>query len=128
MTDNEIIKALGCCIKNKKCDNCPMYKKCEFFYDRDYVGIPDVLILSLDLINRQKAENERLKSLERNVYETVEKLKNKIESEARKEFAERLKAKEAIHFCKCGEAFVYTDLFNGEIDNLVKEMEKDNNA
>ena len=42
--------------------------------------------------------------------------------EAVKEFAERLKAKEAIHFCKCGEAFVYTDLFNSEIDDLVKEM------
>ena len=45
-----------------------------------------------------------------------------IRAEAIKEFAEMLKAKEAIHFCKCGEPFVYTDLFNGEVDNLVKEM------
>ena len=45
-----------------------------------------------------------------------------VRAEAVKEFAERLKAKEAVHFCKCGQPFVYTDLFNGEIDNLVKEM------
>ncbi len=46
----------------------------------------------------------------------------KAKTEVVKEFAERLKAKEATHFCKCGKPFVYTDLFNGEIDNLVKEM------
>lgn len=37
-----------------------------------------------------------------------------------KEFAEELKAKEAVHFCKCGQPFVYTDLFNGEIDDLLE--------
>lgn len=26
MTDGEIIEALHCCIKNEKCDKCPMYK------------------------------------------------------------------------------------------------------
>ncbi len=79
---------------------------------------------ALDLINRQKAEIERLKSLERNVYETVEKLKNKIESEARKEFAERLKVKKATFYCKCGLSIDTTELINDDIDNLVKEMEE----
>ena len=60
MTDGEIIEALHCCTKNEKCDKCPMYKECEFFYDRDYVGIPDILVLSLDLIKRQKEKIDKL--------------------------------------------------------------------
>lgn len=52
MTDNEIIKALECCnYNNYKCDNCPyIYKACTVYKD------------AIDLINRQKAEIERLKS------------------------------------------------------------------
>ena len=68
--------------------------------------------LEYSLLEREKAED---------VSSFVDDLKF-AGAEAIKEFAERLKAKEAIHFCKCGEPFVYTDLFNGEVDNLVKEM------
>ena len=64
MTDNDIIKALECCIKYEKCEKCPIYGKCEFSYDRDYVGIPDILSLSFDLINRQQA---RIKELEEGI-------------------------------------------------------------
>ena len=60
MTDSEIIDALSCCIKFEPCDKCPMYEKCEFFYDRDYVGVPDILILSLELIKRQKEKIDQL--------------------------------------------------------------------
>jgi hypothetical protein len=102
---------------------------------------------ALDLVNRQKAEIERLQAdidgacvflEEQNKKRTQEhkiqmELLNKLQeqiplaiarakSEAIKEFAERLKAKEATHFCKCGRTFTYTDLFNGEIDTIVKEM------
>ena len=56
MSDEEIIEALYCCSKYKPCDKCPMYKECLFFYDIDYIGVPDILILSLDLIKRQKAK------------------------------------------------------------------------
>ena len=52
MTDNEIIKALECC-KIGNCDDCPFYdikEDCE-------VELPEE---SLDLINRQNAEIERL--------------------------------------------------------------------
>ena len=63
MTDDEIIEALDCCIKNEKCDKCPLYKNCEFFYDREYVGVPDILTLSLNLIRKQK---EKIDKLERN--------------------------------------------------------------
>ena len=60
MTDSEIIEALSCCIKYDRCDKCQMYEKCEFSYDRDYVGVPDILPLSLDLIKQQKAKIDKL--------------------------------------------------------------------
>lgn len=54
MKDNEIIKALECCIKDD-CDNCPdTFGNCEHNAMRN----------ALDLINRQKAEIERLKEFE----------------------------------------------------------------
>ena len=60
MTDGEIMEALDCCVKYEPCDKCPMCKECAFFYDRDYVGVPDILSLSLDLIKRQKAKIDQL--------------------------------------------------------------------
>lgn len=60
MTDNEIIKALECCGSNgwgekdeRPCDKCPMQdcEDCE-------VELPDY---ALGLVNRQKAEIEKLK-------------------------------------------------------------------
>lgn len=55
MTDNEIIKALECCIyKHGRCTSCPLYAEvttvCQEKKD-NYI---------LDLINRQKVEIERL--------------------------------------------------------------------
>lgn len=131
MNDSEIIKALECCTVHKYCDNCPFLRKKECRYLLDF---------ALDLINRQKAEIERLNGCVKSEEEVRAIMKSQMKpmvneiineqfdvavklarAEAIKEFAERLKAKEAIHFCKCGEAFVYTDLFNSEIDDLVKE-------
>ena len=51
MTDNEIKKALECCIKND-CVNCPYESKVHF---------KNCLEGFLDLINRQKAELDDLK-------------------------------------------------------------------
>ena len=45
---------------------------------------------ALDFINRLKAEIERLKHLEKNVYEVVEELTNKIKAEAVNELIEKL--------------------------------------
>ena len=54
MTDEEIMEALRCCSEpNNGCRGCPLYSKyplCNF--DR----------YTIDLINRQKAEIERLKN------------------------------------------------------------------
>ena len=62
MTDGEIMAALDCCIKYEPCDKCPMYKECAFFYDRDFLGVPDILTLSLDLIKRQNAKIDQLEN------------------------------------------------------------------
>ena len=53
MTDNEIIKALECCAK-LTCSECP-------YYEKKHIHCRELRKLALDLINRQKAEIERLK-------------------------------------------------------------------
>ena len=62
MTDNEIIKALECCATDKPddCFQCPYDK---MVYNPGYDGCADRCRKdALDLINRQKAENEELRS------------------------------------------------------------------
>lgn len=131
MTDEQIVKALECC-KIGNCDDCPFYgvkEDCE-------VELPEE---ALDLINRQKAENERLEdenyTLKNKIeirdnlieqlgsdidikYNTIytmrEKLKNS-KSEAIKEFAERL-IRTADGDDEYGTVFVFN------INDLVKEM------
>lgn len=100
LSDEDIIKALECCIKND-CDNCP--------FD-SLLNYSDCLKGFLDLINRQKAEIERLK--QKPLYDFY-----KEKSEAIKEFAERLKEKATSTFY---EEHKYVD--TEDIDNLVKEM------
>ena len=66
MTDNEIIKALECCKKNEKHSTCEYCKECPASWcdlkdneDNCY----DVLYSrSIDLILRQRAEIEKLKT------------------------------------------------------------------
>ena len=117
MTDNEIIKALECC----PLDDIGGCRKID----------------ALDLINRQKAENERLEKelmkckLEKEMlYQTVEEIK----SEAIKEFAEELEyfvLNEDIEVvepkCKDYESYInganqFRHQIKNGINNLVKEM------
>ena len=95
MSDEKIIKILECCAYNDGCKGCKYSKQCDG---------AEHLINALDLINRQRAEIERLKECPKCVYEydgevteycvqgpcpnfkTVEQIK----AEAYKEFAERL--------------------------------------
>ena len=108
MTDNDIIKALECCgCDNYQCDNCPYaYKTCTIYKD------------SIDLINHQKAEIERLRSMNRAKLATIHDLQIELKtakSEAVKEFADRLIAV----------SHPYADtqmVFEIQIKNLVKEM------
>ena len=53
MTDEQIIKALECCPYHSNCEECP----CDSFCDK-----PNVYDEAVSLIQRQKAEIERLKA------------------------------------------------------------------
>ena len=110
MTDNEIIKALKCCIDEHSCYECiyrlGMSAQCMTNLMRD----------ALTLINRQKAEIEKLKTDFQ--IEASNKLEKEIKTEAIKGFAERLKP--LLGFGR------YTSY--EEIDNLVKEMTEGENG
>ena len=131
MTDNEIIKALELCatLDSDNCKKCPCREICK---ENDGT----LTKLTLDLINRQKAENERLEKelmkckLEKEMlYQTVEEIK----SEAIKEFAEELEyfvLNEDIEVvepkCKDYESYInganqFRHQIKNGINNLVKE-------
>ncbi len=115
MVDNEIIKALECCVNFIPCKECPL--------ERDG-GCRDTIIeKALSLINRQKAEIERLLhenhtiGLVQNGYNDMLEI---CKAEAIKEFAERFKGMAGIY--QKDTYVVGVD----EFDNLVKEMVGDN--
>ena len=108
MTDNEIIKVLECCGGNS-CSNCRASEK----------ECTDIIKNALDLINRQKAENERLCIeideliiAKDQLFDEAEALIKKAKSEAIKGFAERVKLLNQENLI----------IWNEQIDNLVKEM------
>lgn len=82
MTDNEIIKALGCC-KNKRCVNCPYDDVADKFAECSTKLVND----ALDLINRKKSEIE-MKNIQ--IGELVS-FQRFCERKAIKEFADKLK-------------------------------------
>jgi hypothetical protein len=118
MNDNDIKKALECCI-NDDCEDCPLHGENA----PDVYGncVQNTKRNALDLINRQKAEIERLQNerIER-IRELTEVVYDKeiaeAKSEAIKEFAERLEN-------ELGDAFLReNNCVTTIIDNLVKEM------
>ena len=135
MIDNEIIKALECCVKgcnSEGCDDCPLYEEVE---DCE-IEIP---IIALDLINRQKAEVERLEGYNANLeYDnqdvlcTLETEIEKAKSEAIREFALELISgihKLEKHSCeiayKVHKSVYLVDDVHNTIDSLVKERTED---
>ena len=118
MTDNEIIKALECCTDEsyENCNECP--------YSTDTLSCKRLKLLedSLELINRQKAEIERLKkevSVARDAYISIQDRYEHTKAESYKEFAERLNEKAQIADCFDSYNMVVGTHF---IDNLLKEM------
>lgn len=109
LTDNEIIKALECCISDDKgiheaCRNCPLQGK--------NVDCPEYIRASaLDLINRQKAEIERYKGVIKLLENDVKTAKD----EAIKDCIRRLKQIER----QKGE-YGYVTL--ADLDKVKKEM------
>ena len=125
MTDNEIIKALECSTKKGFCETCKYREKHitdENFYwcesGKTCVNGSAWESAILDLINRQKAEIERLR-LYNNLM--VSELKAP-KAEAIKEFAEELKQRTLIqpHYNDFVKEFL--KIIHRNIDNLVKEM------
>ena len=124
MTDNEIITALENEVKSTE------------YVDSDYCDGVDLTLIksALDLINRQKAEIERLKECPKCIYEydgkTTEycvqgpcsnfKTVEQIKSEAYREFAERLKEKKQEVFTAVNDSSYAVTVY--KIDNLLKEM------
>ena len=124
MTDAEIKKALECHCRPVCCIDCPMHNR-----EHDNC-VTELWSLSLDLINRQQAEIERLQAyktlyedLNAEYLETIACIKS-IKAEAIKEFAERLKENKIDIDVSFGYGKeVYTEAVAViEIDNLVKEM------
>lgn len=141
MTDDEIIKALECCdfTDIKACEECPLYNT----FDCSFV----IIDKTLDLVNRQNAEIERLKQENKEYCEDnriiayqrnqrdkeIRALHNQlnglnfmdkqIKSESVKKFAEKLKDsadKTRIKNMETEKVVFYMDEF--KLDNLVKEM------
>lgn len=126
MTDNEIIRSMECVIGNDvNCSECAYQKVLPF---------PSCRMMcaknALDLINRQKAEIEKLKqenefchkTITENAQRALEVAVEEIEkakAEAIKEFAERLKEKFGIADC-------IVTVNNNDIDNLVEEVREEN--
>lgn len=117
MNDDDIIKALECCI-NDRCKDCPLR------------NIPKVkgcmkrIDLALDLINRQKAEIEQLKaklSMEHEQCNFYMRMCAKAYSKAIEEFVEKLKEKS--DYCYMGniDALVYR-ITAKDLESIVKEI------
>lgn len=125
MTDNEIIKALECC-NGYDCETCRALKYCDYMH-------PGALArASLDLINRQKAEIERLQKENERwkngfmgacMLENC-KLKDEWKSEAIKEFAKQLKGYTIGENGSKEKAYFFVEV--QDIDNLVEEMTEAN--
>ena len=141
MTDDEIITALECCdfTDIKACEECPLYNT----FDCSFV----IIDKTLDLVNRQNAEIERLKQENKEYCEDnriiayqrnqrdkeIRALHNQlnglnfmdkqIKSESVKKFAGKLKDsadKTRIKNMETEKVVFYMDEF--KLDKLVKEM------
>ena len=125
MTDEQIIRAADIC-RTGKCNGCPYHE----LYTAGCVGF--LMKDALDLINRQKAEIERLQT--RN--DELNILNKTAAQEAIKEFAERLKkhildldfrpktSKKTVPTAELKTScnWILHEVVPQEIDDLVEEM------
>ena len=116
MTDNDIIEGLRCC-NNGLCEICPYHEE-EFLADcREQNGND-----ALDLINRQKAEIERLKRILGGTSKVLSETCAGVRVEAIREFAEMLKKNAWKRSEYVDGRFVFREYTAEEIDHLAKEM------
>lgn len=135
MTDNEIIKALECCNHNhvwqRECFDC------EYATFEGQCG-NELIKDALALINRQKAEIERLHSMNQAKLDMLHDIRAELEiakSEAIREFAEKLKCKLADHKFECNDKtfeevgnWLIHKVAGDVINELVKEMTEGDNG
>ncbi|MBQ7976803.1 MAG: hypothetical protein IJ300_14050 [Clostridia bacterium] len=110
LTDNEIIKAFECCNNESgSCVGCPLRKinRC----------VNQLQESALDFINRQKAEIEKLERANIQLMAILQ----TAQSEAIKEFAERLEKKKQLALIANYYVYVVTV---EDIDKLLKEMDE----
>lgn len=110
MTDNDIIKALECCDMPTD-DFCA---ECYFKGENDCTG--KLTRATIDLINRQKEEIEKL----REHIELLDIENEAIKISAVKDFAERFKSKAWVDKTLLG--YPYYNISFRTFNNLVKEM------
>ena len=143
MNDSEIIKGLECCYKTFECETCPYNREDN---KRMYMGSPECKGVSIkdvvDLINRQRAEIDRLnidlkamrgaanswkaevQRICKKEFDNIEIDVETVKSEAVREFAEKLKE----HSCNLTEYDEggWSDTVSAvkveDIDRLVGEM------
>lgn len=130
MTDEQIIKALECCATDDG-DNCSQCPYGNIVYKSGNGGCVNRCRKdALDLIDRQKIENEglqeRISYLEESIdcsrkeYNNLLQKSQQAKSEAIKEFAERLKGYAIGENGSKEKAYFFVEV--QDIDNLVKEM------
>lgn len=91
-TDDEIIKALECCLEDvANCNNCPYERYCDMHEN-------NMLRDTLALINRQKAEIERLKN-SRDRWKQIATDFDKASRETEKEFERLTAERDNEHRC-----------------------------
>lgn len=126
MTDEQIVKALECCINYNDCDKCDFEPKKS---KKKSIGCcMEIMQNAIDLITRQQAEIERLKNRPYTLQiEVSKKIESQIKAKAIKEFAERLcefinEIEEGHKMAMLTSAAAFAFGMEREIDKLVKEM------
>lgn len=117
MTDEQIVKALGCCIQIdvNSCYSCPLYDR-----EQGCLG-GDIRVVALDLIKRQRAEIEKLNKVKvfnftvSNTKEIMPILfchEKELKNQAVKEFAKFLIDKAENNVIRIGDLCDYVIDFN----------------
>ena len=121
-TDEEIVRALECCLcDNSECLQCGNKKLCEM--ERN-----ELAVKTLDLINRKMEEIERLKkevSVVRDAYISIQDRYEYTKAEAYKEFAERIKEYCSLNDDLSDDAWLSV---TADIDCALKEMVGESNG
>lgn len=122
MNDKDVIKALECCRIGKRENDC---KKCPL-YGRVPACVGYLVQDALALINRQRAEIEKLREVNINICETGGKLlreRKTIRNATIKEFEEKLKSNKR-RMCGNDNGGLYWDqaVLVDDIDRVMKEM------